>query len=66
MKKKFLAILSSLLLATSFMTTVQAAEKNSAEVYVTVADENGNLSLAYEKITVTDNDNDGALTVKDA
>ena len=38
----------------------------SATVYVTISDENGVTALAAEKLTVTDTDEDGALTINDA
>lgn len=42
------------------------ASPDTAEVYVTVSDKDGKLALAQEKITVTDTDKDGYLTVNDA
>ena len=37
-----------------------------ADITVTIADQNGDTVLAAEKLTVTDTDNDGVLTVNDA
>lgn len=46
--------------------TALADSNSSAEVFITIADENGKLALAQEKITVTDRDNDGKFTVDEA
>lgn len=43
----------------------ESAEAQSAEVYVTIADK-GELVMTQRRITVTDADGDGALTVNDA
>lgn len=62
--KKFLSFTAALLLAGACGVSALAAD--TAEVYVTIADANGNLALAQETVTVTDTDNDGALTIHDA
>ena len=60
--KKFIAVTAALAAAASLSFTAYAAD--TADVYVTIA--NGSLELAQEKITVTDPDGDGALTINDA
>lgn len=49
----------------SVSTLFVSAEGNTADVYVTISDK-GTLAVSAEKITVTDTDGDGALTVTDA
>ena len=61
--KKLMAVICALSLL--FSGTTAYAEAASSEVYVTIADQNGKLALSYEKISVTDSDNDGAITVND-
>lgn len=63
MKRSLSAAAALLLLCTCAIPTAAA---DSATIYVTVADENGDLALAQSAVTVTDTDNDGALTVNDA
>lgn len=63
MKKLFSILLIFLMLVSCISTSAFAQE--SATVYVSVADK-GKLVAAQEKVTVTDIDNDGALTVNDA
>lgn len=46
--------------------TVKADTPDPVKVYVTIADEDGKLAMPQEEITVTDVDNDGALTINDA
>ena len=62
--KKFLSLAAALLLVGACSVPVLA--EDTAEVYVTIADANGDLVLAQEAVTVTDTDNDGALTIHDA
>ena len=63
--KKFVSLLiSCLLVCVCFATAVFAEGESSAEVYVSIADK-GALAVAYEKVTVTDIDDDGKLTVND-
>lgn len=64
MKKALSLTLSLLLSASALSATAFAAD--SADVYVTIADDKGELAVAYEKVTVTDTDADGALTIADA
>ncbi len=63
--KKFLSILLTATLLFS-LCGLTAAAADSAAVYVTIADSTGKLALVQEKITVTDIDADGALTINDA
>ncbi|MBR4097223.1 MAG: hypothetical protein IKK42_07985 [Oscillospiraceae bacterium] len=62
--KKLIATVSAIALTFSTAFTAFAAEK--ADVCVTISDGTGALPLAQEKITVTDVDSDGALTINDA
>lgn len=63
--KKLIALTTTLLMTFGTLgSTVFAAD--SADVYVTISDKDGNLAMAQEKITVTDTDGDGALTINDA
>ena len=66
MRKVFAAFMAVLMTVSAFNISALAEEETKAEVYVTIADENGELALSQEKITVTDIDNDGALTINDA
>lgn len=72
MKKRLGAIAVLLCFAFVFACPlVSAAEESEASeervlMYVTIADENGALALAYEEIAVSDTDDDGVLTVHDA
>lgn len=64
--KKFLSItLAALMLASILCLSVFAADA-SADVYVTIADKDGKLALVQEKITVSDKDGDGKLTIDEA
>ena len=66
--KKIIAVLLSVLLVLSvgmlFVSADDAA--NSVDVHVTIVDEKSEFAVAYETVTVTDIDNDEALTVNDA
>lgn len=62
--KKLIASVSAI--ALTFSTAFTAFAADSADVYVTISDGTGALALAQEKITVTDVDADGALTINDA
>ncbi len=64
--KKTLSVILSAALTAGALTAAAAAEELSAEVYVTIADENGKLALASEKTQVTDVDGNGELTIDDA
>lgn len=63
--KKTLTVLLSGILATGALAVTASAEA-SAEVYVSVADENGKLAMAREKVTVTDINGDGAFDIDEA
>ncbi|MBQ8786685.1 MAG: hypothetical protein IJZ61_03520 [Oscillospiraceae bacterium] len=62
--KKFIAAVSAIALTFSTAFTAFAAE--TVDVYVTISDGTGALPVTQEKITVTDVDADGALTINDA
>jgi len=62
--KKIIAAVSAIALTFSMAFTAFAAE--TADVYVTISDGTGALPVVQEKITVTDIDADGALTINDA
>lgn len=64
--KKLLALSFSLLMALALLSFFVSAAGGRTEVWVTIADENGKLALVQEKITVSDVDGDGALTINDA
>ncbi|MBR7070900.1 MAG: LPXTG cell wall anchor domain-containing protein [Clostridia bacterium] len=65
--KKTLTIILALMLAFSCMSmNAFAAESDTVNVFVTIADKDGKLALAAEEITVSDIDSDGKLTVNDA
>ena len=65
-KKSIAKTLALMLMLSSFSITAFAEETKTAEVYVTISDENGKLALTQEKITVTDIDGDDLLTINDA
>lgn len=67
--KKILSITLAILVLLSTLALGVFAESStslSADVYVTIADDNGKLVLTQEKITVTDIDGDSKLTLNDA
>ncbi len=64
--KRTLALLLAVLIVLSMGVLFASAEDTGAEVFVTIADKDGKLALACEKVQVTDIDADGALTVNDA
>lgn len=65
--KRLLACLMAVLIVLGMTdVTVRAAGGNSANVYITIADKDGKLAITQERITVTDIDGDGALTINDA
>lgn len=67
MKRFFATVLAMVLMLTTFSLTAAAAGTDeTAEVYVTICDKNGQLVLVQEKIIVTDVDEDNALTINDA
>ena len=65
--KKLLALMMSLCMLAGGMSLTALAEGEalSAEVYVTIANK-GTLEVVQEKVTVTDRDNDGKLTIDEA
>ena len=65
--KKILSFITVLLITACGMCfTAFADDADTADVFITIADENGKLVLTQEKITVTDRDNDGKITVDEA
>ncbi|MBP5657968.1 MAG: hypothetical protein J6X52_05545, partial [Clostridia bacterium] len=60
--KRTLALIVAVLIVAVFASVLCAAK--DPVVYVTIA--NGELVLAREAVTLTDADNDGALTINDA
>lgn len=65
MKKTLSAILSAALTA-GILTAAVSADELSAQIYVTIADENGKLAVVNEAIEVTDVNGDGKLTIEEA
>lgn len=63
--KRILSISLAFIMALCCLGINAFAQELSAEVYVTIADK-GTLTVTYEEVTVTDIDEDGALTVNDA
>lgn len=63
--KKTLSIILTLVMLLS-LGAISASAADSADIWVTIADKDGNLAVAAEKVTVTDADADGALTISDA
>lgn len=63
--KRTLSLALALLMLIGSMSVTAFADSQSATVYVSIADK-GSLVVAQEAVTVTDIDNDGALTVNDA
>ena len=64
MKRLFAVMLAVLLVLAA--STVLASAAETADVYVTIADKAGKPVAAAEKVTVSDIDGDGALTINDA
>lgn len=60
--KKFLSALLALLM----LVSLTACAEEAPTVYVSISDDTGALVLAYQPVTVTDADSDGALTLCDA
>lgn len=63
--KRTLSLALALLMLIGCMSLTAFADTASATVYVSIANK-GSLVAAQEEVTVTDIDNDGALTVNDA
>ena len=62
--KRLLAVLLVAIMALALCAVSASADELSADVYVTICDE-GKLAVTAQKITVTDTDSDGALTIND-
>lgn len=62
--KKFVAVLMTVLLAGFCSVSIFAGD--TTDVYVTIADGNGQLVLARKSVAVTDADGDGVLSIYDA
>ena len=63
--KKICSILLAVMLLLSVCIVAVSAE-DSAKITVSISDKDGKLAVAAEEITVTDKDNDSALTINDA
>lgn len=66
MKKLFIAVIALAVLFSSLSLTAFAEKEKSADVFVTISDASGKLVAVQEKVAVTDVDEDGYLTVRDA
>lgn len=55
-----------ILVATLLLMLCTSALADGIEAYVSISDAKGELVMAYEKVLVTDLDEDGALTINDA
>lgn len=66
MKRIFMTVLILVMVMSFSLTAYAEGTTEKAEVYVTISDDNGKLVLAQEKITVSDVDTDGMLTINDA
>ncbi len=64
--KRIISVTLSILILSVLLGVSTFAAGNSATVYVTICDKDGALAVAYEPLTATDTDGDGALTVSDA
>lgn len=64
--KKIITAAAAALITCSAMSLTSFAAEASADVFVSVSDENGKLAVAHEAVTVSDTDGDGKLTVCDA
>lgn len=63
--KRIISVTLSILILSVLLGVSTFAAGDGATVYVTVCDKDGALAVAYEPVTVTDIDGDGALTVND-
>ena len=63
--KKIIALFMALTLVLSVSVLFASAEGEGTNVYVTIADKDGKLALAYESVSVADIDGDEVLTVND-
>lgn len=66
MKKVIFAIVATAILVCCFGLASVSAESDSVDVFITVADGEGDLALSAEKVSVTDNDGDGVISINDA
>ncbi|MBE5921241.1 MAG: hypothetical protein E7269_00560 [Lachnospiraceae bacterium] len=65
--KKFITLTMTLMMVLgTWSITALAETPDLVNVFVTIADGDGKLALAQEKIAVADSDGDGALTINDA
>lgn len=65
--KKILAVIMTLLALTGLLgLTLSVGADDAATVYVSVSDDKGELVLTQAEVYVTDTDEDGVLTIKDA
>lgn len=65
--KKILAVIMTLLALTGLLgLTMSVSADDAATVYVSVSDDKGELVLTQSEVYVTDTDEDGVLTIKDA
>ncbi|MBR6744340.1 MAG: hypothetical protein IKM00_03895 [Clostridia bacterium] len=65
MKKTAGILICLLILAGLLPAAVSAQSRLSGAVFVSIADQNGTPVLAYEKVSLSDMDRDGTLTVND-
>lgn len=67
MKKILTTVLLSLIMVMPLgITAFAETTSEKADVYVTISDDKGKLVMASEKISVSDTDGDGKLTINDA
>lgn len=66
MKKIFAVIMTLLALTGLLGLTLSVGADDAATVYVSISDDKGELVLTQAEIYVTDTDEDGVLTIKDA
>ena len=64
--KRMFAMLLSLVCLLSLFAVAVSAEPERKDVYVTIADGQGDLALAQKQVTVADYDGDGILSIYDA
>lgn len=64
--KRSLAMAAAMLISFSAVSINVSAAEDETKVFVTISDNNRDLVLVQEPVTVTDIDNDGKLTINDA
>ena len=64
--KRFLSILAAIMLVVAVASPVRVLAADSAKVYFTFSDGEGKIVRVCDTVTVTDVDEDGALTILDA